>query len=235
MAVGHHDALCPQSLGLFALVVGHQPARGVHHAVPGHVVVTPRHRQAHPPRPAREPHRVGDAAVAGDTPRRDRAHATCTARSSGVTSETTTKPAGSCTVPTIASRRLRRARPPDRLLLPAHGRRRRAAHAQVLPFLPEFGVDVHVLAPEDSQVVRSRRGRWWRHPGDDHGAPLPVRRPRSSSQADALHGRERAGGGAAVEARYAYQRALMPDKAAPWMATAVPAGIGIVRARARST
>ena len=32
-----------------------------------------------------------------------------------------------------------------------------------------------------------------------------------------------------TEARFVYQRALIPDKAAPWLATAVPAGIGVVR------
>ena len=46
--------------------------------------------------------------------------------------------------------------------------------------------------------------------------------PRSSSRGDALRDAA-ACGRAAVEARYAYQRALLPDKAAPWLATAVPA------------
>jgi glycosyltransferase involved in cell wall biosynthesis len=36
---------------------------------------------------------------------------------------------------------------------------------------------------------------------------------------------------AAVHARYAYERALIPDKAVPWGATAVPAAVRIVRRR----
>jgi glycosyltransferase involved in cell wall biosynthesis len=95
-------------------------------------------------------------------------------------------------------------------------------------FLPEFGVDVHVLTPEDSK---------WFARDDQLLEAIPpattVHRcrflgPRSSFRSDALRGRSRLGR-LGVEARYAYQRGLLPDKAAPWMATALPAGIGIVR------
>jgi glycosyltransferase involved in cell wall biosynthesis len=95
-------------------------------------------------------------------------------------------------------------------------------------FLPEFGIDVHVLAPEDSkwfardeQLLRSVPQSTTVHRCRFVG-------PRSSFHADAVRGR-RGLGRIGVEARYAYQRALIPDKATPWMATALPAGIGIVR------
>ena len=52
--------------------------------------------------------------------------------------------------------------------------------------------------------------------------------PRSTSRADALEGRSGLGR-LGTEARFVYQRALIPDKAAPWLATAVPAGIRVVR------
>jgi glycosyltransferase involved in cell wall biosynthesis len=95
-------------------------------------------------------------------------------------------------------------------------------------FLPEFGVDVHVLTPEDS--------KWFARDDRLLEAVPPattVHRcrflgPRSSFRSDALRGRGRLGR-LGVEARYAYQRGLLPDKAAPWMATALPAGVGIVR------
>jgi glycosyltransferase involved in cell wall biosynthesis len=96
-------------------------------------------------------------------------------------------------------------------------------------FLPELGVDVHVLAPSDS--------KWLAHDApllDDVPRSTVVHRvpffgPRASLVGDRLHGAgmwERA----RVQAAYAYQRLLIPDKAAPWSATAIPAGIKIVRA-----
>ena len=95
-------------------------------------------------------------------------------------------------------------------------------------FLPEHGVEVHVLTPYDP--------KWFAR--DEHlleaiPATTTVHRcrflgPRSTSHADALEGRSRLGR-LGTEARYAYQRALIPDKATPWLATAVPAGIGVVR------
>jgi glycosyltransferase involved in cell wall biosynthesis len=95
-------------------------------------------------------------------------------------------------------------------------------------FLPEFGIDVHVLTPDDS--------KWFARDDRLLEAVPPattVHRcrflgPRSSFRSDALRGRSRLGR-LGVEARYAYQRGLLPDKAAPWMATALPTGAGIVR------
>jgi glycosyltransferase involved in cell wall biosynthesis len=95
-------------------------------------------------------------------------------------------------------------------------------------FLPEHGVDVHVLTPHDP--------KWFAR--DEHlleaiPATTTVHRcrflgPRSTSRADALAGRSGLGR-LGTEARFVYQRALIPDKATPWLATAVPAGIGVVR------
>ena len=95
-------------------------------------------------------------------------------------------------------------------------------------FLPEHGVEVHVLTPYDP--------KWFAR--DEHlleaiPATTTVHRcrflgPRSASRADALEGRSGLGR-LGTEARFVYQRALIPDKAAPWLATAVPAGIGVVR------
>ena len=93
--------------------------------------------------------------------------------------------------------------------------------------LPEFGVTVHVLAPRDPKwLARDERLVDAIPAGTTvHRAPFPG--PRSSLRANLLHsthGWRRA----AVEARYAYQRVLIPDRAVTWLATAVPAGIGIV-------
>ena len=95
-------------------------------------------------------------------------------------------------------------------------------------FLPDHGVEVHVLTPDDP--------KWFARDElllESVPATTTVHRcrflgPRATSRAEALRGRSRLGR-AAVEARYAYQRMLIPDKATPWLATAVPAGIGIVR------
>jgi glycosyltransferase involved in cell wall biosynthesis len=95
-------------------------------------------------------------------------------------------------------------------------------------YLPDFGVDVHVLAPDDP--------KWFARDEPSIGAIPPsttVHRarflgPRAASRADALRGSHGLGR-LAVEARFAYQRALLPDKAAPWAITAVPAGIRAAR------
>ncbi len=96
--------------------------------------------------------------------------------------------------------------------------------------LPEFGVEVDVLAPSDPK---------WFARDEPLMAAIPaettVHRARflgteSSSHADAL--RDHTGlGRAAVQARLMYQRALIPDKTLPWAATAVPIGIKVVRDR----
>jgi glycosyltransferase involved in cell wall biosynthesis len=95
-------------------------------------------------------------------------------------------------------------------------------------FLPEFGVDVHVLAPEDSKWFARDERLLKSVPESTTVHRCRFVGPRSSFRSDALRGRNGLGR-IGVEARYAYQRALIPDKATPWMATALPAGIGIVR------
>src|SRR5436190_15739595 len=82
-------------------------------------------------------------------------------------------------------------------------------------FLPEFGVDVHVLAPEDSKWFARDERLLESVPESTTVHRCRFIGPRSSFRTDALRGRSglaRIG----VEARYAYQRALLPDKATPW-------------------
>jgi glycosyltransferase involved in cell wall biosynthesis len=95
-------------------------------------------------------------------------------------------------------------------------------------FLPDHGIDVHVLAPDDP--------KWFARDEPLLAAVPPttvVHRtsflgPPARSRAEALRGRS-AFGRARVEAGYVIERALIPDKASPWLLTAVPAGIRIVR------
>jgi glycosyltransferase involved in cell wall biosynthesis len=96
--------------------------------------------------------------------------------------------------------------------------------------LPDFGVEVDVLAPSDPKWFALDEPLLRQIPAATtvHRTPFPG--PRSSFRADALRG---ASGlrRAAVHARYAYERALVPDKAAPWAVTAVPAAVRLVRRR----
>ncbi len=96
--------------------------------------------------------------------------------------------------------------------------------------LPDLGVDVDVLAPSDPK---------WFALDEPLLDAIPARTtvhrarflgPRSSFRGEALRG-ARGLRRAAVHARYAYERALVPDKALPWAATAVPAAVRIVRRR----
>ena len=98
-------------------------------------------------------------------------------------------------------------------------------------FLPEFGIDVHVLTPDDSKWFARDDRLLESVPESTTVHRCRFIGPRSSFRSDALRGR-RGLGRLGVEARYAYQRALIPDKATPWMTTALPAGIGIVRREA---
>jgi glycosyltransferase involved in cell wall biosynthesis len=95
-------------------------------------------------------------------------------------------------------------------------------------YLPEFGVDVEVLTPKDSKWINRDDPLV-----DDIPAGTAVHRtafpgPRAASRRDELFG---AGPlrRLAVEARHLSARALIPDKAAPWMLTAAPAGVRLVR------
>ena len=96
--------------------------------------------------------------------------------------------------------------------------------------LPEFGVEVDVLAPSDPKWFALDEPLMADIPSSTTVHRARFLGPRSSFRGDALrgaHGLRRA----AVQARYAYERALIPDKTLPWAATAVPAAIGIVRRR----
>jgi glycosyltransferase involved in cell wall biosynthesis len=95
-------------------------------------------------------------------------------------------------------------------------------------YLPEFGVEVHVLAPDDPKWFARDEPLLDAIPPGTSVHRARFLGPRSSFREDALRGASglrRIG----IEARYAYQRMLIPDKAAPWAATAVPTGIRLVR------
>jgi glycosyltransferase involved in cell wall biosynthesis len=95
-------------------------------------------------------------------------------------------------------------------------------------FLPEFGVDVHVLAPDDPKWFARDEQLLSSVPAGTTVHRARFLGPRSSLLEEARRGR-RGLRRVAVEARYAYERALVPDKVAPWIATAAPAGARIVR------
>ena len=96
--------------------------------------------------------------------------------------------------------------------------------------LPEFGVDVDVLAPSDPKWFAVDEPLLHEIPAATTVHRSRFLGPRSSFRGDALRGSSGLRR-AAVHARYAYERALIPDKAAPWAATAVPAAVRIVRRR----
>ena len=95
-------------------------------------------------------------------------------------------------------------------------------------FLPDHGIDVHVLTPEDPKWFATDEGLLDAVPASTVVHRVPFLGPRAASRADALHGVSGIGR-LGVEARFAFERMLVPDKAAPWLATAVPAGIRVVR------
>ncbi len=95
-------------------------------------------------------------------------------------------------------------------------------------FLPELGVEVHVLAPSDSKWLARDPQLLRDVPPTTVVHRAPFLGPRASLLDERLRG-VRGWRRAAVHARFAYQRLLIPDKAAPWAATAVPAAVGIVR------
>jgi glycosyltransferase involved in cell wall biosynthesis len=96
--------------------------------------------------------------------------------------------------------------------------------------LPEFGVDVDVLAPTDPKWFALDQPLMREIPASTTVHRTPFLGPRSTFRADVLRGATGVRR-AAVQARYAYERALVPDKAAPWAMTAIPAGVHIVRRR----
>ncbi len=95
-------------------------------------------------------------------------------------------------------------------------------------FLPELGVDVHVLAPSDSKWLARDEPLLDAVPATAHVHRTPFLGPRASLLGERLEG-VKGWRRAAITARHAYTRLLVPDKAAPWSATAVPAAVRIVR------
>jgi len=96
--------------------------------------------------------------------------------------------------------------------------------------LPDLGVDVDVLAPSDPKWFALDEPLLEAIPARTTVHRVRFLGPRSSFRSEALRG-ARGLRRAAVHARYAYERALVPDKAVPWAATAVPAAVRIVRKR----
>ncbi|HEY3764039.1 MAG TPA: hypothetical protein VGL44_02680, partial [Gaiellales bacterium] len=96
--------------------------------------------------------------------------------------------------------------------------------------LPDFGVQVDVLAPSDPKWFALDEPLLREVPAETTVHRTPFLGPRSSFRGDALRG-ARGLRRAAVHARYAYERSLVPDKAAPWAVTAIPAAVRIVRSR----
>ncbi len=96
--------------------------------------------------------------------------------------------------------------------------------------LPEFGVEVDVLAPSDPKWFARDEPLLAAIPAETTVHRARFLGPESSSHADAL-GDHTGLSRAAVQARLLYQRALIPDKTLPWAATAVPIGIKVVRDR----
>jgi glycosyltransferase involved in cell wall biosynthesis len=94
--------------------------------------------------------------------------------------------------------------------------------------LPELGIDTHVLTPDDA--------KW---PQRDESEPLPtlaqVHRCRYVGPRVRLRGRELHGNRGleriATEGRLLLRRLLVPDAATPWLLTAIPAALRIVRRR----
>ncbi len=93
-------------------------------------------------------------------------------------------------------------------------------------FLPELGIETHVLAPDDPK---------WLHRDDDLKPPIQawIHRahyvgPSGGRPADALHGTtgvERY----ATHARLFGRRLLLPDENVSWALTAIPAAVRLVR------
>jgi glycosyltransferase involved in cell wall biosynthesis len=97
-------------------------------------------------------------------------------------------------------------------------------------YLPEFGVDVDVLAPSDPKWFARDEPLMKAIPAETTVHRARFIGPASTSKNDAAAHQE-GWRRAAAQARYAGSRALIPDKTLPWAATAVPAGIKIVRDR----
>ncbi len=93
-------------------------------------------------------------------------------------------------------------------------------------FLPAFGIETHVLAPDDPQWIH--RDEQLRVPTQAWVHRARYLGPSGRKPAEELHGKE----GLALlgtQARLFGRRLLVPDENVPWMLTAIPAAIRIAR------
>ena len=97
-------------------------------------------------------------------------------------------------------------------------------------YLPEFGVDVDVLAPDDPKWVAVDTPLMDEIPEATVVHRVPFHGPRASYRGEALRGTSGLGR-LAVEAKHLWPRLLVPDKAVPWFLNGVPAAIRIARSR----
>jgi glycosyltransferase involved in cell wall biosynthesis len=228
MAGHDRDALRPQQLSLLAFVIGDEPAAHVQHPMPGHVAGAARHRPTGRPGASRRSRQLGQPPVAGGPARWHRPHQ----RIDGVLER--------CRLGDHheAGRKLHRANVHFRrmrvLLIafyfpPAGGGGVQRA-LKFCRYLPEFGVDVDVLAPEDPKWLAVDRPLLEEIPETTVVHRVPFHGPRAAYRGEALRGTS----GLlrlAVEARFLWPRLLVPDKAVPWFLNAVPAATRIVRSR----
>jgi glycosyltransferase involved in cell wall biosynthesis len=94
--------------------------------------------------------------------------------------------------------------------------------------LPAEGVEVHVLAPDDPKWFARDEALAAEVPAGTRVHRARFVGPQATFRQAALAGR-RGLALAAAHVRYGASRALVPDKAAPWLLTAVPAGARILR------
>jgi glycosyltransferase involved in cell wall biosynthesis len=97
-------------------------------------------------------------------------------------------------------------------------------------YLPEFGVEVDVLAPEDPKGVAVDAPLLEEIPDTTVVHRVPFHGPRAAYRGEALRGTSGMRR-LAVEAKFLWPRLLVPDKAVPWLLNAVPAGSRIARSR----
>src|SRR4029079_3961251 len=172
---------------------------------------------------------AGHAAVARHRPRRDLLDQLGHPPFGGRLLRNHPEACGKLHMPTIAAPRLGRVR----LLLvafyfPPAGGGGVQRTLKFCRYLTEFGLDVHVLAPEDPKWFAREEPLIEQIPATTTVHRVSFAGPRSSFRDDALRGTSGLRR-LAVEARYAYERALVPDKALPWALSAAPARIRIVR------
>jgi glycosyltransferase involved in cell wall biosynthesis len=92
--------------------------------------------------------------------------------------------------------------------------------------LPAFGIETHVLAPDDPKWLH--RDEELRPPTQAFVHRAPYLGPRARLPAEELHGLEGAERMLA-QAKLAYRRVLLPDASVTWLPTAIPAAVRLVK------